>query len=181
MAYIDFVSYLTSWEMTELILPFFIIFTVLLVALERLPMFERRHATIIAAAVSLISISGHVMGFYPDCWDIVSMMQIALPKLSLVLIALAVGMAVIGFMGLNWGVLGGFVNFVGFGLLGFVAYTFITSSQCVDSWDILDYVPDDLLAWVLGLGILGILGVGLWFIFGRGGNNGGGRPSDPYA
>ena len=93
--YIDFVSYLTSWEMTELILPFFIIFTVLLVGLERLPMFERRHASIIAAAISLITVSGHVVGFYPECWDIVAMMQIALPKISLVLIALAVGMAVI--------------------------------------------------------------------------------------
>jgi len=165
--------------MTELILPGFIIFTVLLVALERLPMFERRHAAIIAGAISLSTVAGHIMGFYPECWDIVSMMQIALPKVSLILIALAVGMAVIGFMGLNWDIIGGFVNFVGFGLLGFVMYIFVTSSQCVDNWYILDYIPDNLLAWVLGLGILG---VGLWFIFNRNsrGSGGGRRPSDPY-
>jgi len=106
---------LNAWGITDVILPFLIVFTVVFAALQKshiLGKDSRKFNVVISLVMGLAVVIPHVMGSYPINGDIVEIMNRALPNVSLIAIAFIMVMLLLG-------IIGGEVDFAGKSLGGF--------------------------------------------------------------
>ena len=92
MVYLDFTSalyYLDMWGLTDLVLPFLLIFTILFAILSQTKIFDdRRYNAIISVAVALLVVIPHVTGGYPGDFDVVEVINNFLPNALIVLVSI---------------------------------------------------------------------------------------------
>jgi hypothetical protein len=92
------VTYLDNFGITDIIIPFVLIFTILFAVLQRIKLFgdqSKKYNVVIALAIALLSIFPHVTGRYQD-FDIVNVINSSLPQIGLILIALVLLMVLVG-------------------------------------------------------------------------------------
>lgn len=112
--------WLEQYGLTDAILPFLLIFAVLFAILQRVKVFgEKKNINVIVSLViALLTVVPHVMGRYPVNADPISIMNRALPNISVLVIAIIMALILIGIFGgqASWiGTLSGIVALLAFG------------------------------------------------------------------
>ncbi|MBW2981088.1 hypothetical protein KY360_06755 [Candidatus Woesearchaeota archaeon] len=97
-----FVSTLEAWGLTDVMLPFLLIFVIIFAVLEKSKLFgeEKRNInTVIALVFSLLVVIPHVTNRYPAGMDVVDILNTALPAVSIVVVAILMLLVLIGIFG----------------------------------------------------------------------------------
>lgn len=96
-----FIRTLDAWGLTDVLLPFLLIFAVMFAILQKTKIFgERKNINVIVALVlGLLVVIPHVTGVYPAGYDVVDLLNAALPSVSLVVIAVIMLLILIGIFG----------------------------------------------------------------------------------
>ena len=97
----EFVEAIEGWGLMDVFLPFLLIFTVMYALLQKLKIFgERKNVNAILALVfALLVVIPHVTGNYPANYDVVEILNAALPAVSLVVMAVIMLLILIGIFG----------------------------------------------------------------------------------
>lgn len=120
---------LEMWGLSDVILPFLLIFTIIFAIMQKVkPLGEETGRSkpfnvIIALVMSLSVVIPHVMGYYPPNGDIVNIINMALPQVSIVLVAILMVLLIVGLFGgkAQWGgALSGWVAFFSFVLIAYI-------------------------------------------------------------
>lgn len=95
-------SYLDSFGITDIIIPFVLIFTILFAVLQKISIFgkdtSKKYNVVIALGIALLSIIPHATGRYQQ-FDIVQVINNSLPQIGLLLIGLVLLMVLVGLLG----------------------------------------------------------------------------------
>ena len=113
----DFIQILESWGLTDVLLPFLLIFVIIFAVLQKTKILgegKKRFNAIFSLAVALLVVIPHVLGTYPENGDIIEIMKSAIPNVSIIVVAIIMLLIIIG-------VLGGERNWMGGSLSGWVA------------------------------------------------------------
>ncbi len=114
---------LDNMGITDVILPFMIVFVVVFAALQKslvLGKDSKKYNVIVALVLGLSVVIPHVTGMYPPNGDIVEIMNRALPNVSLIAIAFVMIMLLLG-------IIGGEVDFAGKSLGGWAVLVSIVA------------------------------------------------------
>ena len=167
---------LQYWGLSDVFLPFLLIFTLVFAILQKVNIFGRKDESadslkrtkgfnvVIAMVMGLAVVIPHVMGMYPPNADIVNIINSALPQVSIVLVAVLMALLIIGLFGgkTAWGgeKIGGWVAI---GCFVLIVYIFGRSAgwfEYLPSW--LYWLDNpDTQAMLLVVGVFAIL---IWFI-----------------
>jgi hypothetical protein len=93
---------LESWGLTDVMLPFLLIFVIIFAILEKSKLFgeEKRNInTVVALVFALLVVIPHVTNTYPAGMDVVEVLNEALPAVSIVVIAILMLLVLIGLFG----------------------------------------------------------------------------------
>lgn len=123
----EFLRQLDQWGLTDAVLPFILIFTILFAVLQKTKIIgegKRQFNTLVALVLSLMVVIPHVTGRYPPGGDVVTIINNSLPQVSLLVVVILAALLVIGvfapgvmFGGTSMGAL--------FGILSLVAVFYI--------------------------------------------------------
>ncbi len=165
-----YLSNLQNFAFLDLVLPFILIFTILFVFIRRYEAFNDRIALVLSLVIALITIMTHQFGLYPPCWDVVDIINGAMPKITLFIIAIAVMFIVLSMVGIQVAFFQRILAYIAIGIIGFVSYTFLTSGgpgceliggfSYMPSFFYFDWIYD-LLEWVIPIGLVVFL---FWFL-----------------
>ena len=90
---------LESWGLTDVILPFVLIFTVIFAILQKAKIFgaeSKKYNVVFALAISLLVVIPHVTGTYPAGLDAVDIINQAIPSISVLAIAVIMFLVLAG-------------------------------------------------------------------------------------
>ena len=94
---------LENMGLTDVLLPFLLIFTILFAVLEKAKIFgddKKNINVMISLIVGLIVVIPHITGSYPANADIVEIMNRAIPNISVIIVAIIMLLILIGIFGL---------------------------------------------------------------------------------
>ena len=94
-----FFRVLESWGLVDVLLPFLLIFTILFAVLEKTHILggdKRNLNAVLSLVISLIVVVPHVTGNYPAGYDPISIVNAALPSVSILVIAIIMLLILIG-------------------------------------------------------------------------------------
>ena len=98
----NIVESLESWGLTDVVLPFLLIFTIVFAILQKANIFgegKKRFNVIIALVLSLLVVVPHITGSYPGDYDVVEIINESLPSIALLLVAIIMLLLLIGIFG----------------------------------------------------------------------------------
>ncbi|MBR9676881.1 hypothetical protein GOV04_01975 [Candidatus Woesearchaeota archaeon] len=92
---------LINWGLTDIIIPFMLIFTIVFVVLKKVQIFreDKKSQIVIALVMALAVIIPHVTNSYPRGKDVVDIINTALPSVSVVLVAIVMLLIMVGIIG----------------------------------------------------------------------------------
>jgi|SRR3989344_3933969 len=160
----NFITTLNNWGLTDVLLPFILVFAIVFAILSRMNIFgdDKKNINIVVALVlGLIFIMPHVTGNYPPNYDPVDIINGAIPGVSIVAIAVIMVLLLIGLFG--WKQEGSQVPWIIF-LLAIVAvvYFFGSAAGWWYGWNSLSqFFGEDAVSLVVVLLVFGII---IWFI-----------------
>lgn len=102
MDYQEFFILLESYGLTDALLPFLLIFTIIFAVLQKTKILgegKKNFNVIIALVMSLTTVIPHVTNTYPSGYDVVEIINSALPQVSMVAIAFIMLLLLIGLFG----------------------------------------------------------------------------------
>ncbi|MBD3314030.1 hypothetical protein GF345_06310 [Candidatus Woesearchaeota archaeon] len=151
----------------DVILPIFLIFALVFAVLSGFKMFNKATTVVIGFLMGLATVIPHVMGRYPPCWDIVVIINNALPRIALAIVGIILFMTVLGIIGLNIDFFGKFMSWIALLVFAFVAYTFATARGpgCTPMINVRAGPIIDLII------VFGVFGLLAWWIM-KGGEKG---------
>jgi len=157
---------LEALGLTDVLLPFFLIFTIVFAILQRTEILghdKKNFNVMIALVLAFGVIIPHITGAYPPGADVVDIINRALPNVSMVLIAILMVLILLGLFG--WSVGGEGTSIQGWiAVLSFIAVVYIFGAAA-DLWHIpnwLGWLHDpDAQALVVVLLIFGLV---VWFV-----------------
>ncbi|MFH1916597.1 MAG: hypothetical protein ABIJ21_05000 [Nanoarchaeota archaeon] len=156
----------------DVLLPFLLIYVLIFAILQKINLFKKGPHSGIALALALGVVIPHVMGRYPECWDVVVIINNAIPKISILLVAILAFLMIVVFVNGSSFVAKG----MGWALMAFIAYVtyvFLTSGGCNE----FDPFAIPFLQYLLPIGLFVLL---IWFITrDEGPSGGGGNPPLP--
>ena len=113
---------LEAYGMTDALLPFLLIFTILFAMLQKTKILgagKKNFNVMVALIISLLVVIPHITGSYPPGKDIVEILNTALPNVSILVVAILMGLLLIGLLGgeAKWvgGSLSGIFAIISFG------------------------------------------------------------------
>ena len=160
----EFFRRLESWGLTDVMLPFLLIFTILYAVLQKTKILgenKRNLNLVFSLVLGLLFVIPHVTNSYPGGWDPVDIMNKALPAVSLTVVAVIMLLVLIGLFGHD-------VVFLGAALPGWIAFfsfmtiLFIFGSAAgwwatgVNGW-LADFFGEDAIAIIIMLLVFGII------------------------
>ena len=98
----EFVRILDSWGLTDVLLPFLLIFVVMFAILQKTKILgedKKRFNMVIALVMGLLVVIPHVLGMYPPNADVVDIMIKSLPQISIIVVAILMLLILIGLLG----------------------------------------------------------------------------------
>jgi hypothetical protein len=124
MEFVEFFRQLESYGFTDALLPFLLIFTILFAILQKsniLGAGKRNFNVVVAGSIALLTVMPHLTGQGPD---VIKLMNAALPKMSIIAVAVIMALFLVGLFGgeAKWmgGSLSGWIALVAFGLVTYV-------------------------------------------------------------
>ena len=122
-----FINIMESWGLTDVLLPFTLIFTIMFAILQKTRVFgeEKKNINMVVALVfGLLVVIPHVTNTYPAGMDIVVVLNSALPSVSIVVVAAIMLLVLIGIFGKEAVILGmalpGWITFISFFIIIFI-------------------------------------------------------------
>lgn len=98
----NYIRTLDSWGLTDVLLPFALIFAILFAILQKAKIFgeeARKVNIVVSMVIGFMVVFPHVLGVYPQGWDVVEIMNNALPNVSLIVVAIVMALILIGLFG----------------------------------------------------------------------------------
>ena len=117
MAFDDFIRLLDGWGVADVLLPFLLVFTIVFAVLQKTEILgkaKKNYNVMVALVMGLAVVFPHVLGTYPPTSDPVTIINNALPSVSVVLVAIVALLLLIGIMG-------GEVRWLGTSISGWIA------------------------------------------------------------
>ncbi|MBI3032321.1 hypothetical protein HYY69_02500 [Candidatus Woesearchaeota archaeon] len=157
----SFLTFLESYNLTEVILPFFLVFLIVFAILQKTNILGQHHKNfnaMFALILSLMVVMPHVLGKYPEGADLVVIMNSALPNISVVAIAIMMVLLLTGIVAPNFvHNLGGIIAFISFAA---VVYFFGSAADWWPSFYTNWWGPDTTSLVIVIL----VFAIVLWFI-----------------
>ncbi len=152
-------GFLTSYDLTDVILPFFLYFTILFAILQKTKILgkeKKQFNVIIALVVSLSVVIPHISGNYPNGFDVVTITNTFLPQVSLIAVVLVMMLVLIGvFAPANSGIIAGLGALI-------VLFLFLGTTEYLYglSW-VYELFGDETISMIVILLVFGLI---IWFI-----------------
>ena len=110
------------------ILPFALIFAAVYAILRKSKVLGGYHATdgVVSIVIAALAVGGHTMNWYPNCWDFITVVNNAIPKVGILIMAGVLILIALGLFGAEEGP-GKMSGIILILIFGFVAYAFLTS------------------------------------------------------
>ena len=155
----DIILDLEYWGLSEVLLPFLLIFTLIFAVLSKSKLLgeEKKNINlIISLIIALMVVIPHVTGDYPLGFDAVEIINMALPSVSVILVAIVAVFILIGVWGVEteWsGAMSGIITIVAFLV---VAYIFGSSAGW---WEggLFNWLDDDTTSILIIIIIFGLI------------------------
>jgi hypothetical protein len=166
MDYIDFFETLEGYGMIDALLPFLLIFTIVFAALQKsniLGKDKKNFNVIVALVLALTAVIPHVTNSYPSGYDVIDIINSALPNVSLLVVAAIMLMILIGLFGAESKWIGGSLS-GWMAILSFIAIVLIFGGAAgwwVNIADYLYWMDDDTLALIVMILVFGII---VWYV-----------------
>ncbi len=100
--FVDLFRALESYGLTDALLPFILIFTILFAMLQKTHILgagKKNFNVIVSLCIAALAVIPHITGSYPRGYDIVQILNRALPNVSLIVVAVVMALLLIGLMG----------------------------------------------------------------------------------
>ncbi len=100
----EFVKILDSWGLTDVMLPFLLVFVVIFALMSKTNILgkdKKKYNMAVALVVALLVVIPHVLDYYPPQSDVVSILNQALPQVSLIAVAVMMLLVLIGLFGVE--------------------------------------------------------------------------------
>ncbi len=113
----EFIEILESWGLTDVMLPFLLIFVVIFALMAKTRIFgedKKKYNLVVALVIALLVVIPHVLNYYPPEADVVEIMNRALPQVSVIAVAVIMLLILIGLFG-------GEAKWMGSSLSGWIA------------------------------------------------------------
>lgn len=107
-AFIDIMYQLEYLGLSDVIIPFFLVFTVVFAVLQKARIFgkdqnaNKRYNVIIAMVMSFAVVIPHLLGSYPPNMNAVMIINNALPQVSVFVIGIVMLLLMLGVFGIRW-------------------------------------------------------------------------------
>lgn len=160
---------LESWGLTDVILPFVLIFTVIFAILQKAKIFgpdSKKYNIVFALAISLLVVIPHVTGTYPGGVDAVDIINQAIPSISVLAIAIIMFLVLAGIFFEPKG--GGWVS--GLVLIMSIIAVVWVFGKAAGWWYYMPlFMDEDLQALIVIILVFGII---IWFVTAEPGQKG---------
>lgn len=113
----EFVRILDSWGLTDVMLPFLLIFVIIFALMAKTRILgedKKKYNLVVALVIGLLVVIPHVLNVYPPEADAVEIMNTALPQVSIIAVAVIMLLILIGLFG-------GEAKWMGSSLSGWIA------------------------------------------------------------
>lgn len=110
MMFENFIYQLDMWGVTDVLLPFVLVFTIVFATLQKTKILgdgKKQYNVILALVMGLAVVIPHVVGRYPFNFDPVDVINRALPQVSIILVAIIMLLLIIGVFGNEIDIAGG--------------------------------------------------------------------------
>ncbi len=101
-AFGNFVYWLEYWGVRDIILPFVLIFTIFFGVLSKINLFgtaSRKYNVALSRAIALLVVIPHATGAYPANYDIVNIINDAIPEVALLVVVVVLLLVMVGLAG----------------------------------------------------------------------------------
>jgi hypothetical protein len=102
MALQDFIMLLDAWGVTDVLIPFILVFTIVFAVLQKTKILgdgKKNYNVMVALVMALAVVIPHIVGRYPFNFDPVNVINQALPQVSIILVAIIMLLLIIGVFG----------------------------------------------------------------------------------
>lgn len=165
--FVDALRDLEKWGLTDVLLPFLLIFTIFFAILQKTNVLGRDKKNwniTVAIVVGLLVVIPHITGSYPGGMDVVEIMNKALPNVSLVIVAIVMFLILVGLLGGDFDIAGkplsGWIVILSAILVFFI---FGRSAGWFERWPRWLWWLDDSETQALIIVIL-VFGIIIWFV-----------------
>ncbi len=167
MNFVEVISRLEGFGLTDALLPFLLIFTLMFAVLQKVKIFgkdKKNINVIISVIMGLLVIIPHIMGTYPAGKDVVEIINSAIPSVSLIVVAILMVLILLGVFGSEIDIAGtslaGWIALLSFGVVTFIFGRAAGWFTYMPNW--LSWLDDpDTQAMVIILLVFGML---IWFV-----------------
>ncbi|MBU1198201.1 MAG: hypothetical protein KJ685_00010 [Nanoarchaeota archaeon] len=102
MFFQNFIVSLDAWGVTDVLLPFVLVFTIVFATLQKTKILgdgKKQYNVIVSLVMALAVVIPHVVGRYPFNFDPVEIINRALPQVSIIVVAIVMLLLIIGVFG----------------------------------------------------------------------------------
>jgi hypothetical protein len=162
----NFMQTLDSWGLTDVMLPFLLIFTIVFAILQKTKILgeeKKNFNAVVALVLALTFIIPHVTGRYPSNYDPVNIINGFLPGVSLLIVAIVMLFVLIGLWGGDAKWVGGSPSAM-IAILAAIAIVWIfgASAGWWTGWNwFTNFFGEDAVALIIIILVFGII---IWFI-----------------
>ena len=115
----DVLMWLDELKILDSLIPFVLIFTLVFAVLQKtqiLGIGKKNFNVIVALSIALMVVIPHVMDRYPEGQDPITIMNTAIPNVSILMVAILAALLLVGIMGIQFmgGAITGFVALISF-------------------------------------------------------------------
>lgn len=169
--FVDMIYYLQAIGVADVLLPFFLVFTVAFAVLQKSHVLGKgdgvkKYNVIVSLSMAFAVVIPHVLGTYPPGMNVVLIINAALPQVSVFLIGIVMLLLMLGTFGLTWpgkdNKSGGAIVVIASILI--ILYIFTTSAGIIGNgfpwwlWFLADPQTQSMLVTIL------VFGVVVWLI-----------------
>ena len=104
MVFGNFIAYLDSLGVTDILLPFILIFTIVFATLQKTKILgdgKKQFNVIVSLVMAMSVVVPHVVGRYPFNFDPVDVINQSLPQVSIIVVAILMLLLIVGVFGVN--------------------------------------------------------------------------------
>jgi len=162
----NFIQTLDSWGMTDIMLPFVLVFTLVFAILQKTKILgedKKNFNVVLALVMALTVIIPHITGSYPLSYDPVDIINGFLPGISLLIVAMIMLFILIGLWGAEPTFGGGSPSaLVALLSAGAIVWIFGASAGWWVGWNnFINFFGEDTISLII---IILVFGIVIWFI-----------------
>jgi hypothetical protein len=116
-----------SYDVVDVFLPFLLIFSLVFFIVSMTRLFKTAGAVVVGAVMGLAVVIPHVLGKYPPCGDIVDILNLAIPRVGIMMLIIVSFLILVVIIGLKIDFFKRFLGWFLMAVIVFIVYTFFSS------------------------------------------------------